>query len=253
MDGTSGATTNSGLCVLNQCVACTDDTSCTTGSFIAGSAAANTTGQSCDASNGQCTYTYQCTENSGCNTGTAGTDVTASMLCVNNQCASCTTDASCAGTWTNGTVPTSSTCDAATGVCSFTYQCDENNDCNATQNAANATYLCNVYHMCIACQTADDCKNNGVLDSDDELDDFESITCVSNKCVWVENSSDSDDGLSGGAIAGIVIGAVVLVAIIAFGIFKCMSGGESDASKSIAYEETNEGDNLINNEDTTSN
>lgn len=97
--------------------------------------------------------------------------------------------------------------------CVFTYsECTDSDGC--------ASGLCTA-GKCYTCQT--DPVNSIFACS-------ENATCIEGVCI------SEDDGLSGGAIAGIIIGSVVGVALIVFAVCYCMKkGGETDGSKAVAY------------------
>lgn len=201
-----------------KCYNCVDGAlnatqNCANGSFTA-TDSNNFLGTTCS-STGACTYRYaECTNNGDC----ASTN-----LCNGSLCMTCLSDNDCTtGSFANAADEsyTSATCNTETGMCSFGYPCANNGDC-ATTN------LC-VETVCTTCVEADDCKN-GSFAADSTEKDYDTVACTDSVCVFTNSKDDSSgsDGLSGGAIAGIIIGSVCGVLLIVVAIYFLTKGGSA--------------------------
>lgn len=145
----------------------------------------------------------------------------------------CYTEASGAKTcaYCGGTAEGSPTCDngifaandlAKTGTCNSNGSCSYKQAC--TENSSCSSNLC-ANKFCEPCDDAATCATGTQSASDYEM------TCTNNVCSYEET------GLSGGAIAGIVIGSVVFVLLVVVGVWFCTrSSGETESSKAVAYE-----------------
>lgn len=210
--------TDTNLCVGGKCYTCAATptnytTDCASGTFATGETSADWSG-ACTAD--VCVYSATCALNSDCTTQPA------SGLCVSGVCTACAADADCGtGALATDDKKTSGTCDTATGACTFVQMCENNGDCDS--------------NLCISAACADACTDAANCMTGTFADDTSyEATCTSGVCAFEET------GLSGGAIAGIIIGSVVFVLAVVLAIYFLTKGGESEASKAVAYEQLEE-------------
>lgn len=209
---------------VGVCTSCSATVACSTG--VLPTATTNQVG-TCATATGICTFGSTCTNNNDC---------VQSYLCVDNAAAgSTTTDLNCAqcvdgsstvscanGTYAANDLKQTGTC--TSGTCTYVQSCTDNSNCAAS-------------NLCAAGVCSDACTDDAsCMTGTASADDWEG-TCntTTGLCTFEET------GLSGGAIAGIVIGSVVFVLLVVVGIYFCTKqSGETDSSKAVAYETLHE-------------
>merc|ERR1711939_792982 len=238
MFGTAGSANASNLCINGMCTMC----DATTNLCSSGALPPLTEGQigSCTATSGLCTYSSTCTTNSDClqsnlcanKAVTVGSTTTQVLTCqpCSNEAVS-TTNCTTNGTFATTDVAKDGTC-STSGVCSYNQVCTADSDCTTTNLCVLDTTPGKPtgQRVCSAgCSDNASCMTGTV-----NADDYEG-TCTAGVCSFEET------GLSGGAIAGIVIGSVVFVLLVVVGIYFCTKqSGETDTSKAVAYETLHE-------------
>merc|ERR1719213_1169894 len=164
---------------------------------------------------------------------TVGNTTTNTLTCqpCSNETTNNTTNCNKDATFSTTDVAKYGTC-STSGVCLYYQVCTADSDC-ATTNLCVVSTLTGAptgQRICSAgCSDNASCMTGTV-----NADDYEG-TCTDGVCSFEET------GLSGGAIAGIVIGSVVFVLLVVVGIYFCTKqSGETDTSKAVAYETLHE-------------
>lgn len=221
----AGTPSASGLCVMGSdmmgvCTSCSDTVACSSGTF-----ATTTNAQVGLCTSGVCSFSATCTSNSDCTqsnfcatSGTTENPVYTCAACSDTAGMSCTSN----GTFAQGDAKKTGTC--TSGVCTYVQSCTDNSNCETSNLCVNS--------VCQDACTDDASCMLGTANSDD----WEGTCNTANgQCSFEET------GLSGGAIAGIVIGSVVFVLLVVVGIYFCTKqSGETDSSKAVAYETLHE-------------
>jgi hypothetical protein len=226
----------SGLCIMGTdatamgvCTTCSADVSCASGVLPANTNdQVGTCGDGTASSTlGVCTFSATCETNSDCKQSMLCVNVSTAADSTDLQCRACMADSTTVNCTTNGTfatgdVKTTGTC--TNGQCQYVQSCTDNSNCASS-------------NLCVASVCSDKCSDDAsCMTGTANSDDWEG-TCntTTGMCSFEET------GLSGGAIAGIVIGSVVFVLLVVVGIYFCTKqSGETDSSKAVAYETLHE-------------